>query len=84
MFDCSFLHLDITLYLGCKLFEGRGAFNFQWYIPIGTVGHRLGIPYAALLKMTNYCCLFFFSFLLQFIEGPFEDYLKSLENPQVC
>lgn len=61
VFDCSFLHLDITLYLGCKLFEGRGVFNFQWYIPIGTVSHRLGIPYAALLKMTNYCCFGFFN-----------------------
>lgn len=26
----------------------------------------------------------FFLFFLQFIEGPFEDYLKRLENPQVC
>lgn len=57
MFNSSFFHLDIPLYLGCKLFEGRGDFHFPGYIPIGTMGHGLGIPYAALLKITNF---FFF------------------------
>lgn len=77
-----FPFLYITLYLDCKPFWGRVVLNFQWNIPIGRVGHTLRIAYTILIKINYF--FFYFFFLIQFIEGPFEDYLKCLENPQVC
>lgn len=61
MFDHIFPYLYITICLDCKPFEGRVVLNFQWNIPIGTVGHTLGIVYAMLIKRTNY-----FFFILPF------------------
>lgn len=74
LFFPSFYHYVILS--DCECFVGWVLVSFLLCVAIGAVGLRLGESLCCTTKINLF-------FPIQFIEGPFEEYLKCLENPQV-